>query len=66
MYRTDDPFADFQRHSAELEEWLKRRPTCGYCDEHIQDEYLYEINGECICYRCLIDNHRKPTEEYIG
>lgn len=53
MYRTDDPLADFDRHEAEQERKRRRIPRCSECDEHIQDEYAYYINGEWICEECM-------------
>lgn len=63
---SDDPIADFMRHDAEMAEELKRRPVCVECDEPIQGEYCFEINGELICKNCLIHNHRKNTDDYVG
>lgn len=65
MYYTDDPIADFHRCDAEKQAELDRQPTCYECGEKIQEDFLYEINGECICERCLKDNHRKHTEDFI-
>ena len=62
---TDDPIADFNRHSREQEEWLDSRPVCSECGHHIQDEYCYEINDEYICEDCLKYYHRKRTEDVI-
>lgn len=64
MYRTDDPIADFTRHDAEQSRWLKKRPVCSECGEHIQDEHCYEINDELICEECLEQNHRKWVDDY--
>jgi formylmethanofuran dehydrogenase subunit E len=65
MYRTDNPFADFDRWDAEQEAKLEKLPKCSYCCEHIQDEYLYEINDELVCEECLNQNFRKNVEDYI-
>lgn len=50
---TDNPIADFNRYCDEQERWLKSRPKCDYCEEHIQDEAYYEINDEKICKHCM-------------
>lgn len=60
---TDDPIADFNRHCDEQEEWLESRPMCEYCEEPIQDDYYYEIGGECICEHCLNGYFRKYVED---
>lgn len=65
MFLTGDPERDFQRHEAEQERELNKRPVCYECDEPIQEDECYEINGELICPKCLKENHRKFTDDYI-
>lgn len=65
FYRTDDPVADQMRYAAEQEEALKKLPVCSYCDEPVQDDYLYEINDEVVFEECLNQNFRKNVEDYI-
>lgn len=65
MFLTGDPERDFQRHEAEQERELNKRPVCYECENPIQDEVCFEINGELICPKCLKENHRKFTDEYI-
>lgn len=55
MSWTDDPVYDADQHDAECERWLERRPVCKMCGEHIQDEYMYVIDGKNICPSCLED-----------
>ena len=62
-YRTDDPVADFHRWDDEQQERLKRLPRCSECDERIQDEHCYEVNGEYICPDCMEKNHKKWTDD---
>lgn len=62
---TDDPLADFERHDAEQERWLKRRPRCYHCNQHIQDETAYCINDEWICDECLVEHYQKYIDDYI-
>ncbi len=64
MIFTDDPVADFERYDAEQQEKLDRLPVCDYCDEHIQDDYYYELDNECICEECLNEHFRKHVEDY--
>ena len=61
MYRTDDPIADFFRHEAEQEGWLKKRPKCCVCKEHIQQSKAVRIDGDYYCDWCLCD-----MREWIG
>lgn len=65
MFRTDDPLDDFRRKDAQESAWLQRRPVCDYCHEPIQDDFLYDINGEFICENCLDRFFRKDTEDFI-
>ncbi len=53
------------RYEEEHDRETKRLPVCAECDEPIQDEHCYEINGELICPHCLEENHRKFTDDYI-
>lgn len=65
FYRTDDPFADFDRWDAEQQAALNKLPKCSECGEPIQDDCYYEINGECVCPECLDNNHKHWVEDYI-
>lgn len=65
MFRTNDPERDFDRYEAEQERELNKRPVCYECDEPIQEDECYEINDELICLGCLIENHKKHTDDYI-
>lgn len=65
MSWTDDPVADFERHDREQTAALELLPLCDYCNDHIQDEYLYDINGEFICESCLDRFFRKRTEDFV-
>ena len=53
IYRSDDPVADFNAWDAEQEAWLAKRPVCADCDQNIQDDTAYYINGEWICESCM-------------
>lgn len=63
--RTDDPDIDFLKHDAEKEAELEKMPKCSYCDEHIQDDYLCDIDGTIYCMECFSENFIKATEDYI-
>lgn len=63
MYISDNPDRDFERWDREQQNWLNKRPVCCECDEPIQEEMCFEINGEYICETCMNDNHRKYTED---
>lgn len=62
MYFTDNPVADADRYENDREEWLKKRPCCSECGEHIQDEFAYYIAGDWICDECM-EKFRKSIPE---
>ena len=69
MFYTDDPVSDFERHDAQQEKWLQSRPVCEVCGDHIQDEHLYDIDGDLVCEECLAEymkeHYRQSTERYL-
>lgn len=65
MYYTDNPVADYDRYSTDLAQELERLPKCCECEEPIQTDECYEINGELICPSCLEGNHKKWTDDYM-
>lgn len=63
MAWTDDPIADFERYDAGLNRRLEQRPVCADCDEPIQDDRAYYINGEWICMDCMDSYIREVLSE---
>ena len=53
------------QHDREQQAALEKLPVCCECDEHIQDEVCYEINGELICPECLENNHKHWVEDFM-
>lgn len=45
------------RRDRAYEKWLKTRPICDYCENPIEDEEAYTIDGKTICEGCI--------EEYL-
>ena len=62
--RTPDNYDLFVEHENEVARHIKRLPKCYECDEPIQDDECYEIDGLLICPCCLKENHLKLTENY--
>ena len=56
-----DNYDAFCRHDAEQEAELARRPLCEYCEEHIQDEYAYYIEGSWFCESCMNEHFRREV-----
>lgn len=46
-------FEAVDKREREGDEWLKSRPVCDICGEHIQEEKYYCIDGTKICLECL-------------
>jgi formylmethanofuran dehydrogenase subunit E len=59
----DANYSLYQRREREQERWLAQRPVCSYCDEHVQDDECYLINGEVICQSCLDLHFKKNVED---
>lgn len=64
-FRTGDPEVDFARREHEQEEWLKSRPKCAYCHEHIQDERLMDVEGSCYHFGCAEKVFGADTDDFI-
>lgn len=60
-----DNYDLWKRHEAEKQAQLDKLPVCCECDEPIQADHCYEINGEYLCPVCLVDNHRKAVEDCL-
>lgn len=58
-----DNYSQWERHEAEQEQRLSRLPVCDYCEQHIQDEKYYAINGDCVCPKCLEWHFKVDIEE---
>lgn len=65
MFRSDNPLDDFDQWDAERESWLARLPVCCRCNNPVQDEKLWDINGEIYCKECAEDEFEKYTDNYI-
>ena len=58
-----DVYDQWKAHDAEQQAQLDKLPRCCECDEPIQDEYAYYINGEWVCEQCMNENYRKEVQE---
>lgn len=61
MLYSDDPLMDFEHHDREQAKRLAKLPKCDYCEDPVQDDFYYEINGEVICECCLDRFFRKEV-----
>lgn len=46
-------YDDIDRWMEEQDKWLRKRPLCCWCDEHIQGFKLWNINEKLYCEDCL-------------
>lgn len=67
MYYSDDPARDFDRYDMEQERKRARLPVCDNrkCRRQIDDDYYFEIDGDILCEKCMINRYRKNTEDFI-
>lgn len=65
MFYTDDPVADFAQHDAEQQQELEKLPVCVDCGEPIQDDHLFDIDGDLFCEECAMENFKRKVERYI-
>lgn len=65
MFYIPDYCDRWEQHDRQKEKELDMLPKCCECGEAIQSEYCFEINDEFVCERCLIENHRKNTEDLV-
>ncbi len=65
MPYTDDPVADAEAFIEKLERELEKLPLCDYCGERIDEDYYFDIDGEFYHEKCLCDQFRKSTEDFI-
>ena len=60
-----DNYDILRQHEDRMAQRRLRFPKCSECEERILDEFLYEINGELFCERCMKDSFRQDTDLYI-
>lgn len=61
-FRKGDPLDDFDRLDRAQASSLAERPVCDICDQPIQDDHFYLINGDNVCPGCLEDQFRKEVD----
>lgn len=62
----EDNYSLYKQREREQERWLAQRPVCSYCGHPIQEEELYDIEGEIYHKKCLDEQYLKQTEDYIA
>lgn len=59
-----DAYDMFMEKEAREDAWLRKRPTCSHCRKPIQDERIWDINGELYHPDCAEEEFCKWTEDY--
>lgn len=62
FFRSGDPDDDFNRLDQKQAKQLAQLPKCDICDQPIQDDHFYLINGDNVCPECLNNEFRKEIE----
>lgn len=60
----EDNYDQWGYHEARQTAWLQTRPIYSYCGKPIQDERLFDINGELYHPDCAEKEFCKWTEDY--
>lgn len=64
FYYTDNPVSDAERYYNDKEKELERLPVCSECENPIQTETCYVINGKAVCKNCM-EEHKTYTEDLM-
>lgn len=56
-----DNYGLWKRHDAEQEAQLERLPKCNDCGDAIQEEFIFEVDGEILCEGCMNKRYKKPN-----
>ena len=59
-----DNYELWEAHEREQEAALNDCPVCSYCGQHIQEERLFDIDGELYHMECAEKEFCKFTEDY--
>ena len=59
-----DNYDQWEAHERKQEAQLRKRPVCSHCRKHIQDERLFDIEGELYHPDCAEEQFLKYTEDY--
>lgn len=61
--RIPDNYDMWLQHETAQEKAIAKCPVCSECDNHIQDEQAYYINGEWICEKCM-DTYKRYVADF--
>ena len=61
----EDNYSMFEHRERQREAWLRSRPVCYHCGEHIQSNRLFDVEGVLWHRSCFVEEHEKDTEDYV-
>lgn len=59
-----DNFDQWESHERDQERWLQNRIVCEDCQNPIQVDFHYEIEGDILCEDCMNHRYRKEDVEF--
>lgn len=59
-----DNYDLWAKYDRECEDGLGRLPICEKCEEPIQDDFYFNIEGEILCEDCMKNRYMFRTEGY--
>lgn len=65
MYYTDNPVRDHAQWDAAQEALRQLLPRCSECNQLIEDEECYNLDGEAVCEEC-IPRFKVKTTYFMG
>ena len=60
-----DNYEKWCKHQDEQEQAEETLPKCCKCKHPIDDDFLYEIEGELYCEKCMKKEFRRYTDDFI-
>lgn len=60
-----DNYEIWCKHQDEQERAEEALPKCCKCKRYIDDDFLYEIDGELYCEKCMKKEFRRYTDDFI-
>ena len=57
-----DSYDLWEAHDRKQAKRIAELPVCDVCDDPIDDDFYYEINGENICEHCMDQFFRKEVD----
>jgi hypothetical protein len=64
-FTRDDPAGDWDAYMEHCDAMLEKCPVCCKCGQHIQDAYLYRLDGDAYCDECASEWLSEQKEEII-